>query len=479
MKRLFALFVLLLGCSASHAACTGTALTVGMNVPATVAAAASGTTFCFSAGTFRLTAPIVPKINDVFTGASTSTTFVTGALLVTGWTVSGTNWFASVPYTYTGHNCSNAGGCVCLTGVPACQLEEDLFSDNTVYQRQAALGTVGPGKWYWDEAAGKIYIGSDPTGHTIEVSVVTDGFQYAAGLNTVTVQDMTVEKFTGSGVRGRITGSSGSGWTVQRNNIRFNHLAGISVSTTMQVLSNTICDNGKLGGAGGGNTALVQNNEICRNNYAGYSSNRGGMKLEGADGITYRTNYVHDNIGSGLHTDSGSTNTLYDQNHFVNNQNAGINYEISHSGIIQNNVFENEVQNITGTSCTQGAAIFIQASDGIEVKGNTITGAKNGICGYQALRNDNLGNHYIQNLNVHDNTVTQSSGLAAGIFSVTDPSVYPAIFTSWNNKFTTDNYCILPASGNFFQWNGSLMDATTWKSSGLDTSGVFVCPSCG
>src|ERR1700761_9337754 len=45
-------------------------LSPGDNVPGTVSGKASGTTFCFSPGTYRLATYITPKDKDVFSGSS-------------------------------------------------------------------------------------------------------------------------------------------------------------------------------------------------------------------------------------------------------------------------------------------------------------------------------------------------------------------------------------------------------------------------
>ncbi len=246
----------------------------------------------------------------------------------------------------------------------------------------------------------------------------------------------------------------------------------------MKILNNTICDNGKLGISGGGDSSLVQGNEICRNNYAGFLGNRGGAKVDNVTNLVVRDNYVHDNRGAGFHTDSGSLNTLYEYNHTARNQGPGIDHEVSHAAIIRYNLVENDAHDPRGTSLAHGAGIWIYASDNVDVYGNTVTNSMNGIGVYQTMRNDNLGAHYVSNLSVHDNSITQPSGTAAGILSNTDPHYYPMVFTTWNNHFDNNTYCLTSTSGDFYEWNLATIAKAAWQSTfQQDVHSVWTCPA--
>ena len=50
----------------TSSACSGTNVTPASNVVSVVAAAATNATICFASGTYRLTAPIVPKAGQTF-----------------------------------------------------------------------------------------------------------------------------------------------------------------------------------------------------------------------------------------------------------------------------------------------------------------------------------------------------------------------------------------------------------------------------
>ena len=86
----------------------------GNNVPSIVASSPAGTTFTFSAGTYRLSAPITPKNSDVFVNAPGAKVYISGAVIVSSFAQSGGHWVASLPYKYSNPTCSN-GGCTCVT----------------------------------------------------------------------------------------------------------------------------------------------------------------------------------------------------------------------------------------------------------------------------------------------------------------------------------------------------------------------------
>jgi hypothetical protein len=448
----------------------------GSNVPVIVQNSPSGTTFQFAAGVYQLSQPIVPKDHDVFVGASGFATTLRGSIVVSSFTTQGTLHVATFPDNYSNEVCSTRG-CDCLPGHPGCNLSEELFFDQKVWQRVTSLSAVGPGKWYWDLGAGKIYLADNPAGHQVRVSVVSQAFAGAA--NSVTIKGFVIREFADHGIYAKITGGQWSdSWIIENNRLQFNHLSGLTIANGTQVLNNTICDNGKVGIDGGGEYVLIQGNELCRNNYAGFSGGRGGLKTDKTIGLVIRSNYVHDNLGVGMHVDGGALNTLYEYNHTKHNQGAGIDHEISHAAIIRYNLVENDAFDPTGTSVAHGAGIWIYASDNVDVYGNTVTNSMNGIAGYQNLRNDNLGTHYLTHLSVHDNSITQQSGASAGILTNTDPHYYPMIFTSWSNYFDNNIYCLTDSSAPSYDWNLETVAKTTWQSTFKgDVHSVWTCPA--
>ncbi len=116
---------------------------------------------------------------------------------------------------------------------------------------------------------------------------------------------------------------------------------------------------------------------------------------------------MHHNHGRGLWADTNHDGAIWDGNPVEDNDWDGLVDEISYSATITNSVVN---RNGAGNPSTyEGAGIAIHASGGtgITVTGNTLSGNKNGIILIQASRGSgSLGSYTVQNVSVHDNTVT-------------------------------------------------------------------------
>ena len=110
----------------------------------------------------------------------------------------------------------------------------------------------------------------------------------------------------------------------------------------------------------------------------------------------------------------------------------------------------------------------MSASSGVEVYGNTVTNCMAGIGGMQGDRGPN---YMLQNFYVHDNTITQGSGTAAGIVksSVWDNSV----FSSWNNRFQNNTYVLSNSTVNAYTWVNGDANKSAWVGYGNDVTGVW------
>ncbi len=433
----------------------------GDDLQALVSAYPNGTSFVIDSGVYRRQS-VIPKTGDSFLGNPGAV--FSGAVPLTQFSREDGCWTATVPVQgreqYRG---------TCDQTHPACKYPEDLFIDDVPQQRVGQQSSVSVQKWYLDYGTGKIYLGEDPQGHTVELSVAPYAFSGAAG--DVTIRGLTIEKYADTAGDGAIQGQAADGrlsqnWVIEKNTIRLNHGMGIRLGNSMKVVDNTVIDNGQMGIGGGGTGILVQGNEIARNNYAGYSYGweAGGSKFAFTHNLVVRDNYVHDNGGPGLWTDIENVNTLYEHNHTKSNKVAGILHEISHRATIRDNTIESDGFDGPGrTSPWYGGGIVITASDDVEIYGNTVTDCMNGIVGLQPNRRDQRGEPYLlQNLYVHDNVITQQQGVAAGI--VESGLSDNAIFTSWSNRFTNNTFHLADPSSRYFAWMNGLQSIVQWQS---------------
>jgi hypothetical protein len=168
-------------------------------------------------------------------------------------------------------------------------------------------------------------------------------YAFSGNASNVEIDHITVEKYATPALQGAIGGYSwglGSGWDVNVVESTLNHGGGISLGARSQILNSYIHHNGQIGiKFSYAANCLASNNEISWNNTLGFDPEweAGGSKFWSTTNLVVSANYVHDNYGKGLWTDTNNVDTLYDGNSVVNNQGVGIQHEVSYSVIIRNN----------------------------------------------------------------------------------------------------------------------------------------------
>ncbi len=456
---------------------TATMLCPGDDIQAKATAAGPGATLTLQPGIYRLQT-VTPLSGQHFVGQAGA--IMSGAKLLTGWTQSGGTWYVSGQ----AQNFGPDGG-MCASGT-ACQYPEDVYRDNARLTRVLSLAAVTTGTFFFDYTADRIYVGDDPAGHVLEGAATQYAF-YQSGQTGVTIQGLIVEKYAnpaGSGAVGRT--ALGDNWVLSGSVVRYNHGGGVKIGYPhpCQVLNNYIHHNGQVGIVGSGATGtLIQGNEIAYNNTAGYNPawEAGGIKFTGQNGVTFtgaqaRNNFVHHNHGLGIWFDTNYDGVLVDANTVEDNELEGIEYEISYSATITNNIINRN--GASSPSNYEGAGILVYSSggSGIEISGNTLAGNKNGIMLIQASRGSGtLGTYITQNANVHDNTVTLTAGQRHGAHLYGGAS---GTFTTLNNHFTHNTYNLQATGTTPFAWssdgtnNADIGDAA-WRAVPNDVTGTF------
>ncbi len=406
----------------------------------------AGTTFTFTAGVYRLL-QIKPKTGDTFVGSGNSA-ILTGAAQLSNFMSTGGD-FAS-PYSQSQGQLNGS----CLAQSPMCQYPEDLFFDEKPLARVSSVNQVAPGKWFLDYGRQLVIFADNPSGHIVEISSARSAFSGSAA--NVTIEGLTVEKYAIPAQMGAIGDQyPGQNWKVKHCLVRLNHGAGIHVLSGGVVQNNVVTQNGQLGIGASGAKVVIQSNEISFNNTGGFDPGweAGGTKFSLTTNLTVRSNYVHDNAGAGLWTDTENDNALYDQNVVTNNTGIGIEHEISYAATIQNNV-------VSGNGVTSGflwgTQILVQNSRNVEVKNNVVkvnatTGNGIGIIN-QNRGLDSKGVSYdALNNYIHDNDITYEG--AQGSSGVTADYNLDQTYAG-SNHFDYNHYHASQITIGHWQWLG-------------------------
>lgn len=441
------------------------AISPGEDIQAAVDANPPGTTFLIRTGIHRLQ-EVLPKDGQVFVGEPGAV--LSGAVLLNDWQPNGSWW------SVDGQTQRAVEFGLCADGVPRCGHSNDLFVDDVTYEHVGSLADLGPGKWFFDYGANRIYLGEDPAGRRVETSVAERAFHGSAA--GVRILDLIVEKYANraqlAAVDSRVASNVGygSGWIVDGVEARLNHGVGINVTNGGVARNNFAHHNGQLGLSAQGNDVLIEGNEISYNNTAGFHLDweAGGTKFATTVNAVVRGNYVHDNHGLGLWVDVSAVNTIIEDNRSEYNYQAGIAVEKSYGAIVRNNHSEgNGLEDVRGELWLWSPGILVNVSRDVEIYGNTVVNNANGITAVQQNRGSGqFGESIVMNLWVHDNDITMPQGYTGAAQDVGDNS----IFTSRNNRFDNNTYHG-PAS---FRWFNDYLSFTEWQGFGMDVNGTHL-----
>jgi hypothetical protein len=463
------------------------AIMPGQNIQSVVNSYPAGTTFLLKAGVHRHQT-IAPRTGDSFVGetnGSTRLTILSGARVLTGWQFDGARWYVSGQTQ--GTTPAIGGDVACRPTHPRCSFAEDVFFDNVMKYHEDALAEVGPGEWFFDYAADRIYVGDNPAGRVVETSVTPFIF-HGNGASNVTIQDVIIEKYASQTSGGAAQlGDSARGarnWLLTGSEVRWNHAGGIWLDSYTTARNNYVHHNCQFGFVGAGIDVIVEGNEIAYNNVmagttsqtCGYESfwAAGGSKWVYTTNMIVRGNFSHHNDGPGLWTDINNIYTLYENNIIEDNVRGGIFHEISYDAVIRHNTVR---RNGTGKDYpwwTTGAGIEVVGSRNVEVYGNTLVDNWQGITGLNDHRGDGLhGPWVLTGLNVHNNNVTSritaQGGGRTGVLDTAGSDAYQA----WaNNRFQGNAY-ILGPNASYFIFAEQNLNESQWRGYGFDTTGSF------
>jgi parallel beta-helix repeat protein len=425
----------------------------------------AGTVFILKSGVHRMQS-VTPRSGDQFLGEPGAV--LSGARELTAFSRIGSYWSVG---SQTQEGAVNYSEC---RRDSRCLNPENLFFNSVPLKHVDALWKVGPGTWFFDYPADRIYFWDDPTNQHVEISVTPVAFGGHA--SNVTISGLVIEKYATP--VGDAAVAVGTGWTLQYSEVRLNHYAGVSTYMYSVVRNSSIHHNGGLGMIGSGDYALIEGNEIAYNNFADFNPfwGSGGSKWVLTVGLTVRNNFSHHNGGPGMSTDIGNIYTLYENNTLEDNERGGIFHEISYDAVIRNNTAR---RNGTGRAYpwwTNGAGIEISGSSNVEVYGNTVEDNFQGITGLDDHRgNGRYGPYVLRNLYVHDNLIiSRITEPGAGRTGVVDIDEWSA-FTTGNNRFERNQYVLSDPNGRRFMWFGERTQLE-WQNYGND---VGSSPSVG
>ncbi|WP_297853514.1 nitrous oxide reductase family maturation protein NosD [Meiothermus sp.] len=361
-----------------------------------VQAAPPGSTIRVAAGTYRESVRITKPLTLIGEPGAT----IKGSDVFTGWTREGNYWVRA--YT-PGFNRILRGECR-LGSNARCKLPDQVFIDGEPLFQETLLSEVGPGDFFVGD--GKIYLGSDPTNRTVEV---TNRYRWIEGVNRVGDVRISGFVFRHAGVdaqHGGIFDGGGPRWIIENNDVAYAHGAGIETNGDgAQVLNNLIHHNGQLGLAGDTGVGMViRGNKVYRNNTEDFSTDweAGGSKWALVKNLLVEDNESYENLGSGFWCDIHCDGVVFRNNRLHHNWKAGLQYEVSKNCTIEGNqAWEN---GFGYPLWGWGAGILVQNSSSCVVRNNLVAWNADGISVVQQIRDDHNATE-VSNVRVENNLI--------------------------------------------------------------------------
>jgi hypothetical protein len=298
-----------------------------------------------------------------------------GSSRVQNWAPSGNVWVASgwsarfdasPTYTRGASDGATPNWTFVNPAHPMAAHPDQVWIDGKAVTQVQALYQVKPGTFYVDYAAKKLFLGSNPAGHSVRASDISKaatiqgagstlrgiGFQrfapsipdmgaITAEKDGVTIENVAVIDNAGTGIH-----AVGSNITFRNITLARNGMLGGSASTA---------DNFKATGvlAYGNNTELFNQSPVS-----------GGFKVTRSRNVRFSDSTFVRNSGPGLWLDESVYNGVITHNDSVANLGHGLSMEISAKFVVADNV-------ITGNS---GNGIKLNDTSSVDIWNNTLSG---------------------------------------------------------------------------------------------------------
>ncbi len=305
---------------------------------------------------------------------------------------------------------------------PRAAWPEQVFIDGAPQVQVGSGSGVGAGQFKLDGAR-HVVLGSDPSGHRVEVTMRTAWIVVQASDVTIRGDQSRPLKLMHAASNyqhGGLEVYYQDRFTLEYVDAAHAHAANIAIyhGVDHRISHVRTHDAGNAGidlGANFGGAPvpgmIVEDSEIDHNNIEGFNAgwHGGGLKATVRSNAIYRRNNVHHNSGSGLWTDTRCNGVEFADNRIHDNSGPGIFYEVSDGAKIHGNIlYNNNAHN--GDNWGWQGSILISTSKNAEVYSNTVAWSGDGISViWQPMRGDQPSGGVRGNW-VHDNTIIQASG---------------------------------------------------------------------
>jgi hypothetical protein len=475
--------------------CSGVAVAPADDLQRAIDSHPARTTFCLEAGVHRL-ARALPKNGQRFVGRGLDT-ILSGARVLSGSDAmrDGTGrWY------WSGQTQQSAPhGVLIGTGSPSARpnqgdrYSEELFVTASAdprdppmrYQRVLGLAELGPGRWYLDERADRIYMTDDPARlGLIETSVAPTSISAPArmGRSNVVIQNLVVEKYASPAQQAAVGGPGGINWDLRSVTVRYNHGVGAELGPGTVMEHCKVHHMGQIGLIGGGDATtrptVLRDTEVADNRALSFDPDweTGGAKFTRSfgQGLIVENSWFHDNSGGGLWLDIDNYYVIIRSNRFEDNQRWSVFYEVSQRA----RIYWNEAFGTTNGPegfADYGAGILVSNSADVDIYQNLLRENDNGIFVIEdgkatrwAQDTYREGLPHVRGVDIHENDIEMRRGVTGMSVRNGDPKGY---WQPSNVRFADNTYRVDATADRFMGVDNNRYRFHEWGALGNDTNG--------
>ncbi len=346
----------------------GTQAAPKRTVAATISAAGNGATIVLRAGTYHESIYIPSNKKLTIQSYPHEAAWFDGATTVTGWAQSGSTWsvgnwttkFDSSPtYTRGAADGTTTGWQWLNPSYPMAAHPDQVFIDGVPQTQVASLAKVTAGSFFVDYSANRLYLGSNPAGHTVYASTLIRAF--SVNSSGTVLRGIGIARYAPSVPDMGAVASNATLTTLENVVIAQSATGGLDLSAGSDTLRNvTVADSGEVGVQGSRADNLTLSGVYFVNNndqHFNQAPVAGGLKLTSSRVVNVTGSEFDGNDGPGAWFDASTYDINVTRNVMMGNLRYGIDVEISGTPTIINNYIANNVQ--AGVRLTNASNVTI------------------------------------------------------------------------------------------------------------------------
>ena len=295
--------------------------------------------------------------------------WVKGSIVVHGFVADDGGW--SMPFTSTA--CSTCYPTTALDPqFPAAGFPEQVFVDSAPVDQVVSKAALAPNTFFVDRTTNKLWLNDDPTGHTVEVTVLAKAFGVNPAAPDTAIKGIGFEHWAtvyegGTNVAGM---SSAANVVFDHDTFAWSSTRALGIyGANNDVTNSRFVDNGMNGVSSNAIDRLdFERNEVAFSNYEHWSilptpsAQLAGVRITGVTNAVFRANDFHDNVSNGLWIAELSSHQTIVNNKVRHNAGHGVILEMSGQSVVAGNLIAGNTRD----------GLKIAGANDVEVWNNTV-----------------------------------------------------------------------------------------------------------